>query len=146
MPNILIIEDQAALRESLVLALEGPGNCIRCAGNGEAGLAILREWQADVVVVDYMMPGMDGVETIIRIKEDYGDGNIVWAYCNTPIRMGRKPRIIMLSAMMDEDLLNEARKAGADWCLGKPFDLDILRNLVKTFSADKERMKRGWHG
>jgi DNA-binding response OmpR family regulator len=137
MPNILIIEDQPALAESLRLALEGPGYAVRCAESAEQGMLFLLNWKVDVVIVDYMLPGMNGIELIKGITQikttDYTNYN-VGAYCNTPLQKIRVPKIILLSARMDRELEREAMATGADACLAKPFDLDMLREKVKILT------------
>jgi CheY-like chemotaxis protein len=135
MPNLLIIEDNLVLQESLRIALEGPEYDVRCAASAEQGMLFLMNWKIDVVIVDYMLPGMNGLELMKRITQinnaDYADGPLTLP---SPQRgegnIIRKPKIILLSARMDRELEERARAAGADWCLAKPFDLDVLRRIV----------------
>lgn len=175
MPNILIIDDNTVFLEAIRLGLGGPGCEIRCARSAEKGLEIVRTWPVDVVITDYEMPGMNGMEAIKRIKGDCGDGiiqigkpdcaeDIVGARgprpdlcpgtkCNQAgqgnqmigrgnpaptsltrqdanIPINHKPRIILISGVMDRELKAEAKAAGADWCMGKPLDLNRLQEIV----------------
>lgn len=67
MPKLLIIEDQPALRETLCMALEQPDVKIRCAKDAEGGFLHALKWRPDVVITDYALPGMDGIELIKKI-------------------------------------------------------------------------------
>jgi CheY-like chemotaxis protein len=132
MPKLLIIEDKPNLRESLRIAFEGPFYQVWCAESAEQGLLCVWNWEPDVVITDYRLPGMNGVELIARIKTNYTNEierntrecslqHIGWQ----PI-----PRIILISARMDGELEQKALAAGADGCLGKPFDLREMTMMV----------------
>ncbi|MCD4812808.1 response regulator [bacterium] len=138
MPKLLIIEDQPALRETLCMALEQPDVKIRCAKDAEGGFLHALKWRPDVVITDYALPGMDGIELIKKIvmrkDKPLTPTPCVRSSGISPGARGsvgrRKPRIIMLSARMDDVLEQKALELGADRCMGKPFDLLILRMLV----------------
>src|SRR5688572_27720721 len=66
MPRILVVDDDADSRESIYKTLEGAGYEVLCANNGWEGLLVLDKQAADIVVVDVVMPGMDG-STFLRI-------------------------------------------------------------------------------
>ncbi|MCD4812725.1 response regulator [bacterium] len=126
MPNILIIEDEKSLRYILCVALENDYT-VKTAGNGREALAVLDRWKADLVITDYAMPGMTGIELIEYIV---GNGRDRSLHKNTP------PKIIVLSAMLDGALEKRALAAGADVCMRKPFDLETLRaKIVKALKA-----------
>ncbi|MCK5243079.1 response regulator [bacterium] len=126
MPNILIIEDNSNLRESLRLALEGPYYNVRCARDAEQGLLYVLNWEPDVVITDYMLPGMNGMEFIDTV----GNGR------DRSLQINRKPRIILISARMDAELEQSAKTAGADGCLGKPFDLNRLTMMITELTKN----------
>lgn len=140
MSKLLIIEDQPNLLESLRLALEGPCYRVRCVEDAEQGMLYVMNWEPDVVIADYALPGMDGIELIKRIDivrvlpaappEGKGDkGN-------------NKPGIILLSARMDEDLERQALAAGADRCLAKPFDLAMLLMMIgELIRSDRRKLQ-----
>ncbi|MCK5241044.1 response regulator transcription factor [bacterium] len=129
MPKLLIIEDQPNFLESLRLALEGPYYRVRCVEDAEQGMLYVLNWEPDVVIADYALPGMDGIELIKRI-------NIAGVLPVAPLegkgdKGNNKPGIILLSARMDEDLEQKALAAGADRCLAKPFDLAMLTTMIR---------------
>lgn len=67
-PTILIIDDDPAVRGSFSLILEDAGYDVRVAGNGLNGLAMAEEISPDLIFLDLRMPGLDGVETLRRLK------------------------------------------------------------------------------
>lgn len=67
--TILVIDDEPLVQKVNACELEKLGYRVVCARNGEEGVMFLREHRADLVLLDLMMPGMDGVETFRRIKE-----------------------------------------------------------------------------
>ena len=68
MHRVLLIEDDPAVRDGLGLALRRQGHDVRVAGTGEEGLALLRAAPPDIVVLDLMLPGIDGFEVCRRIR------------------------------------------------------------------------------
>jgi DNA-binding NtrC family response regulator len=108
MAKILVIDDdpgyQTAMRRLLLL----DGHEVRVAGGGEEGLALLEEEPADLVVVDLLMPGMDGIRTVQAIR-------------------ARLPGVRILVATGARELLADDLVRGASWLgdastMGKPFD------------------------
>lgn len=69
-PLVLIVEDEADFREILGTKLKAAGFDVQTAENGEEGLAKLKTIKPDLVVLDFMMPKMNGVETFMKMKED----------------------------------------------------------------------------
>jgi len=69
MHNILIVDDEAAIRQSLKGVLEDEGYKVALAESGEACLEALKKRPIDVVLLDIWLPGMDGLETLEKIKE-----------------------------------------------------------------------------
>ncbi len=68
MESILVVEDEDNVRETLALNLEAEGYAVRQAKDGEAGLSMARENPPDVVILDWMLPGMDGLEVCRRLR------------------------------------------------------------------------------
>ena len=68
MATVLLVEDDPAARQGLELALRGLGYGVRAAGTGEAALRDVRDAAADVVVLDVMLPGLDGFEVCRRLR------------------------------------------------------------------------------
>ncbi len=77
MKTILIIDDEESIRESLIGILEDEGFRTLFARNGEEGLEMLREESPDLILLDIWMPGMDGIETLRRIKESSPEQQVV---------------------------------------------------------------------
>ncbi|MEW6517649.1 MAG: response regulator [candidate division FCPU426 bacterium] len=121
MIKLLIIEDQPELLETLEIALAGE-YAVTGALTAEAGLTCALEIQPQVVLVDYALPAMNGLELAANLRRldqsaNGGKGRV-------------RPRIIMFSAQMDEQLAAIALQAGVDQCLAKPFDLNALKAAI----------------
>lgn len=126
MPNLLIVEDQPYLRESIRIIFEETFS-IKTAANGREALEILKTWQPDVMITDYAMPGMVGLDLIRIIREI--EKNIVGAYCSTNLR-NKQIKIILISACMTCEMREEAKRWAVAACLEKPFELEEIRNIV----------------
>jgi two-component system, OmpR family, response regulator MtrA len=96
MTEVLLVEDDPAARQGLELALRRLGYGVRPAGTGEAALHALGEGAADVVVLDVMLPGLDGFEVCRRLRRD----------SDVPV--------IMLTARSDDFDIVGGLEAGAD--------------------------------
>lgn len=112
--RILIIEDDEAIVRVLRRSLAYEGYTIDAAFDGETGLALARDAHPDMVILDWMLPGMDGLEVCQRLR---GGGNVP---------------ILMLTA---KDTVNDRVQgldAGADDYMVKPFQLDELLARVRA--------------
>ena len=116
---ILIIEDEIALQETLRYNLEREGYQVTVEGDGTKGLTTAREIQPDLILMDIMLPGMDGLE-ITRI-----------------LRQKMNIPIIMLTARDDEIDRVIGLEIGADDYLTKPFS---MRELLARVKAQFRRM------
>ncbi|MDQ4019410.1 MAG: response regulator [Actinomycetota bacterium] len=115
-PLILIVDDDAGLREYLRANLEPEGFLVREAENAETGLAALEDEPPDLVLLDVMMPGMDGWEMLRRVQERHGVGAVP---------------VIMFSGKVDAGGAAEAEARGAEAFIGKPFDPQQLLASTK---------------
>lgn len=116
MADILIIEDDAPLRDISRRALELEGHTVTEAANGVEGLGHLAEAEPDLVLVDIVMPEMDGIETIRRIRAD-----------------APGVRLLALSGGGNlglYDYLKYAKVLGADDVMAKPFRLKEMVGRV----------------
>src|ERR1700759_928565 len=102
MATVLLVEDDPAARPGLELALRRLGYGVRAAGTGEAALRDVRDVAADVVVLDVMLPGVDGFEVCRRLRRD----------SDIPV--------IMLTARGDDLDVVGGLEAGADDYVVKP--------------------------
>jgi excisionase family DNA binding protein len=109
-PLVLIVDDDEGLREYLRSSLEIEGYLVREAGSAEEGLAILEEEPPDLILLDVMMPRMNGWEMLQRVQERHGVGAVP---------------VIMFSGKSDETEA-AAEERGAQAFIGKPFDPEQL--------------------
>jgi DNA-binding NtrC family response regulator len=119
--RILVVDDEAAMRESLKDWLTEDGYDVGLSASGEEGLNMAQESSWDVVLLDLKMPGMDGLETLRRLKELREDAEI-----------------IMMTAYATVDTAVQAMKEGAFDYLVKPFDPDEVELLIKRIVAHRE--------
>ena len=106
-PLVLIVDDDAQLREFVRVNLEMDGYAVREAGSAQEGLAALGEEPPDLVLLDVMMPEVDGFEMLRRMQEEHGLGSVP---------------VIMFSGKVDEESATRAAREGAQAFIGKPFD------------------------
>jgi adenylate cyclase len=114
--NILIVDDDPLNRRLLIKSLESDGHRTTDVDNGFAALSALQAEPVDLVLLDVVMPGLDGIEVLERIKADE-------ALVHTPV--------IMISGVEDTDSIVRCLEAGAEDYLPKPFDPAILRARIE---------------
>lgn len=110
MSNILVIDDDAAIRMTVRAMLEMGGHRVTEAADGRYGIAALSERPADLVIVDIFMPNMDGFETLMSLRA---------AKPSLPVIVMSGSRVDPLAAQ--PDFLKMAGKLGAITTLHKPF-------------------------
>ena len=113
-PVVLIVDDDERLREYVRVNLEAEGYEVRESGSAEEALDALGERSPDLILLDVMMPQVDGWETLRRIQEHTGVGAIP---------------VIMFSGKVDERSAAEAESRGVQGFIGKPFD---PRSLIES--------------
>lgn len=128
--RVLLIEDDSAVRQGLELALTRNGHGVHAVGSGEQGLDRLRADLPDVVVLDLMLPGMDGFEVCRRIRT-----------------AGDVP-IIMLTARGDDMDVVAGLEAGADDYVVKPVLPRVLEARIRAVlrRAGREQAELERHG
>ncbi|KZB88589.1 response regulator transcription factor [Amycolatopsis regifaucium] len=114
MPRVLLIEDDEAVRNGLSMALGGRGLTVEAVATGEEGLAMLASRTTDVVVLDLMLPGLDGFEVCRRIRA-----------------AGDLP-IIMLTARNDDIDVVAGLAAGADDYVVKPARAQVIEARIRA--------------
>jgi len=127
--SILVIEDDIDIQQLVSYNLIKAGFNVSCADSGEEGLQILRQEQIDLVLLDLMLPGKDGMEicSLIREKQD-----------------GDRLPIIMLTAKSEEDDIVTGFSCGADDYVTKPFSPRVLIARVQALLRRKhEKMLQG---
>src|SRR6185436_18952908 len=75
-PRVLIVDDERSNRDLLEIMLAGEDLVVQCAASGEEALTLVAEWSPDLVLLDVMMPGMDGYQVAARIKNSSSTSNI----------------------------------------------------------------------
>lgn len=120
-PTVLIVDDDPKLREYVRVNLEMEGYSVKEAGSADEGLGVLDESTPDLVLLDVMMPEVDGWEMLRRVQERHGVGAIP---------------VIMFSGKVDEKAAEEAASRGAQAFIGKPFNpqelIDQTKQLLPT--------------
>jgi DNA-binding NtrC family response regulator len=123
--TILVIDDEAIMQEILADFLSEEGYEVDIAGSGEEGLDLAREHPYDCAIVDLMMPGIDGIETMQALK-------------------ARDPElpVIMITAFASVESAVEAMKRGAHEYITKPFKNDevlvVLQNAIRQRRLEEE--------
>ena len=121
MARVLVIDDEALLRESVRAVLESAGYEVIEAADADSGLRLYREQTADLVVVDLFMPGRDGLEFIRDLRTEAPHAKII------AISGGRFAERV--------DLLYAAEAFGAARTLNKPFKPEALLAVVRELLA-----------
>ncbi len=114
--TVLLVDDDDGIRDALEEILADEGYRCLSASNGRKGLDVVQNSQPDLILLDLMMPQMDGWEFMDRLRQ---------------MPRGSLIPVVVISA--DRDVGPKARQLGAQGHLSKPFDLDNLLNLVGKF-------------
>ena len=114
MLNVLIVDDESAIRESLQGILEEEGYKTSAAASGEACLELLKKKSFDIILLDIWLPGMDGLETLERVRE-----------------LENAPEVIIISGHGTIETAVRATKLGAFDFLEKPLSLEKTLILIK---------------
>jgi DNA-binding NtrC family response regulator len=120
-PRILVVDDEAAMRESLKDWLMEDGYEVSVAASGEEAVSMAQNRGWEVILLDLKMPGMDGLETLKNLKE-----------------LVPEAEILMMTAYATVDTAVQAMKEGAFDYLVKPFDPDEVELQIKKIVAHKE--------
>lgn len=116
--SILVVDDMEANRTMLVRRLEKLGYEVTSADSGPAALALIETRAPDLLLLDYMMPQMSGLEVLQRLRSGRPET------ADLPV--------IMVTARAEGETTVEALSAGADDYVTKPVDFDVLHARIKT--------------
>ena len=117
MARILIVDDEPSLRLMTSMVLQAEGHDTEEAGNGREALELVENEIPDVILLDLMMPEMDGWRFLeeLRVRD-----------------LRRRTRVVIISALSDDETVQRGRDEGARGHLVKPFDLTVLIDAVNA--------------
>lgn len=116
MAKILIVDDDAMTVQMLSMALNLFGHTARRAYRSEEALHEAAAHRPDLILLDLMMPGVDGYETLKRMRA---------------LLAGERVPVLVVTASAEADVEERVILAGADGCLHKPIDLDVLEREIE---------------
>jgi CheY-like chemotaxis protein len=129
--RILVIDDETFVREALQRVLGAPAVTVIAAADAATGLAALRETPVDLVIIEAVLPGMEGVAAIKEIRRDYPGVRIIAISGGGKFGLNAyRPDAILTNAY-----LAACTAAGADAVLAKPFETPELRSLIDQLLA-----------
>jgi len=118
--KILIVEDEESLLKLESILLTSKGYDVEGVADGLAALEAIKQSQPDLVLLDIMLPEIDGFEVCRRIKEDPETRNIP---------------VIMLTAKKSREDMARGEQVGADWYITKPFKSAMVIETIQRFIA-----------
>jgi CheY-like chemotaxis protein len=118
--KILLIDDDEWIRDSLGIFFEAEGCSIAAVETAEEGLEAIRLQDYDIIITDYKLPGMDGIEFLKQIQTS-------------------KPNVIkiLITAYKSELVIEEAKKAGVQHLIAKPFTSETIEASLTFLTADR---------
>jgi DNA-binding NtrC family response regulator len=115
MARILVIDDAAPIRLLLATALESAGHEVVQASSGREGLTLYRQRSLDLVILDMLMPELNGLETMQEFTREFQNVKV----------------IVLSGGGAEHAMLKTARLLGVRQTLNKPFDLEDLLSAVR---------------
>ncbi len=125
--SILVIDDDRLLLEHLEMTLKDSGYNVTAVDDGEAALYLVSNLRPDLIILDSVMPGMDGAEVLRHLKGDKVTATIP---------------VMMLTAKTGRESVEQAVKLGAEDYLAKPVDPGKLLTRVEKL-LEKTNLKKG---
>ena len=122
--KILVIDDENDILLIIKSALHEEGFDVTTANNGYDGLALAEDASPDLIILDIMMPEMDGFEVLQQLKENEKTAQIP---------------VVILTGMSSKDKIREALNKGIDYYIVKPFEYRDLVSKVQIAIDDAER-------
>jgi two-component system nitrogen regulation response regulator GlnG len=128
--KILIIDDDEWIRDSLRIFFEAEGCFVVVLETAEEGLAELKYQAYDLIIVDYKLPGLDGLEFFKRIHDEHSDAMKV-----------------LITAYRTDRIISEARKLKIQGYIEKPFTSEsLMASLAHLMEMREFRKQKGVHG
>ena len=118
--NVAIADDNEVMRDLLeeMVTSDDELHLIGMAKDGEEACHLIREKEPDVVLLDIIMPKLDGLAVLDRIRADH--------------TLKNRPTFLMISGISNEKITEDAFERGADYYIMKPFDNDMIINRIKS--------------
>jgi len=134
-PRVLIVDDDpsvCALLEAMLEQADFPSD-VKCIRDGYTGLIQIGAWRPDVLVLDIIMPGMNGLDVLRRLRDDHE-------------LLGNMAIVVVTSAFDQPDIIRAVRKAGPDAVLPKPVDTRQFLAAIGACLAPPTTNQQGTHG
>ncbi|MGD9015581.1 MAG: response regulator [Candidatus Omnitrophota bacterium] len=112
--HVLLVDDEPDFVESMSLWLEAKGYSVSVAPNGEKAIQIVKEQAPHIAFLDIKMPGMDGIETLRRIRQ-----------------INQKLPVIMITAYADEEKLVKSQELNISGFFAKDEDVKVLQDTIE---------------
>jgi CheY-like chemotaxis protein len=122
--DVLIVDDTADCRIVMCAMLEAAGYTVRSAESGAEALALVDERAPDVVLLDFMMPGMTGIEVLERLRSEHSTARIP---------------VIMVTARVDDDDMMVGYQHGADYYITKPCTARQVMHGIALVCGDVDK-------
>jgi two-component system, cell cycle response regulator DivK len=120
--SVLIVDDNPINMKLVRVLLTGEGYDVRTAGDAVEALAVLKQWQPNLILMDIQLPGIDGLELTRQLKADSTTGHITIIGLTAYAMKGDEERILA---------------AGCDGYIAKPIDTRTLPHLIATLIERK---------
>ncbi len=121
--KVLLVDDEKDFVETLALRLETRGLKVDVAANGEMALEKVREKSFDAIVLDLAMPGIDGIETLKRLR-----------------KLNPDSQVVLLTGHATVKIATEAMRLGALDLLEKPVDIEAVVEKIEEAATNKLRL------
>jgi two-component system response regulator ResD len=128
---VLVVEDDQIVRTLLCELIARAGYTAETAEDGPSGLARIAAGGVDLVLLDMMLPGMDGLEVCRQVRAQETGGYLP---------------ILLLTALVNDELRRDGFAAGADDYITKPFDPDDVHDRVQVWVAMSQRLRAAQQG
>lgn len=125
MTKILVIEDEGAVRNNILMLLKAEGFQVSGAENGEMGIEMAKEHPPDLIICDILMPGIDGYGVLTQLQQNRKTALIPF---------------IFLTAKAERSEIRQGIELGADDYLTKPFDADELLGAIAARLKKQEQL------
>ncbi len=124
--RVLVVDDNSQMRDMMseCIGMQDFAEVVGEASNGVEALEKLQKLQPDVIILDLIMPMLDGIGVLEKLPE---------------LKI-RRPRVIILSAIGHENIIQEAMSLGVEYYMVKPFDMDVLCKRIREMNQEHQRI------